>query len=100
MFRIVETSGGDINFVWATVILIGQGSAASVAKGAIRTGVRPVALRLSLVPRELRPLHRDPRYRLRAGGPATIRAMAICLMQSQTARPKAHLTAIASAGDG
>jgi hypothetical protein len=100
MFRIVQTSSGDIDFVRTFVILVRQGSATRVAKGAIRAGVRSVAFRLSLIPCKLRQLHRDPRHRLCAGRASAIRAMAIRLIQGRTARPEAHLAAITTAGDG
>src|SRR5687767_15153865 len=99
MFRIIQASGRNIDFIRAFVVLVSQRSTARVAKGAIRAGVRPIPLRLSFFEGELREPHRDPRHRLGAGGPAAIRAMTICLIQRWTARPETRFAAITTAGE-
>ena len=98
-FRIVEASGGDIDFVRPIAMLVRQRSAARATKRAIRGCVRLVTVRLPLFEPKFRGLYGDPRHRLCARGSPAIRAMAIRLIQHRTVRAEAHPSAITTAGD-
>ena len=96
IFRVIETSNGNVDLIGAFVVLIGQRRSTATAKRPPRSRLRPISAWRSLYELELRTFYRDPGYCLGSGGSPTVSTMTIRPNTDLGRRAETHLATIAA----
>src|SRR5215469_11171653 len=96
IFRMIETSGGNVDLIGAFVGLIGQRGSTAIAKRPPRSRFRLISPWRSLHPLELRAFYCDPGYCLSSGGSPTVSTMTVRPNTDLGRRAEMHLAAITS----
>jgi hypothetical protein len=94
IFRVVETSGSNIDLLVPFVVLIGQRRSTAIAKRPPRSCLRLISAWRSLFELELRASYCNPRYSLGSGGSPAVFTMTICPNTNLGRRAETHMATI------
>ena len=99
IFRMIETSSGDVDLVGPPVGCIRQRRSAAVAERPPGAGICLIPTWLSFRELELRTFYYYPSYRLSSGGSSAVCTMTIRTDADLARRAKTHLATITAAGN-
>jgi hypothetical protein len=99
IFRMIETSSGNIDLIGTFVVLIGQRRSTPTAKCPPRSRLRLISAWRSLHPLELRAFYCDPGYCLSSGGSPAVSTMTIRANTDLGRHAETHLPTITAIGD-
>src|SRR5215471_18273112 len=99
IFRMIETSGGDIDLVGPPVGFIRQRRSAAVAKGSPRSCFRLISAWCSFHELELRTFYYYPSYCLSPGGSSAVCTMTICTDSDLGRRAETYFATITATGN-
>src|SRR5215468_1619371 len=94
IFRMIETSSGDVDLVGPPVGFIRQRGSAAVAERPPGAGICLIPTCPSFHELELRTFYYYPSYRLSSGGSSAVCTMTICTDADLRRRAKTHLATI------
>jgi hypothetical protein len=96
-FRPIKTASGDVDLVWPTFGLVGEGRAARAAESPECARFSFVSMRFASFKFEVGALYNNPRYRLRTGRAPAIFTMTICADARLTFYLESNFAAVTSA---
>jgi hypothetical protein len=99
IFRVIETSSGNVDLIGAFIVLIGQRRSTATAKRPPPSRLRPVLAWRSFHELELRTFYYDPSYRLSPGGSPAVSTMTIRPNTDLGQRAETHLATITATGN-
>jgi len=99
IFRMIETSSGDVDLVGPPVGFIRQRRSAAVAERPPGAGICLIAAWLSFHELKLRTFYYYPSYRLSSGGSSAVCAMTIRTDADLGRRAETHLATITATGN-
>jgi hypothetical protein len=99
IFRMIETSSGNVDLIGTFVVLIGQRRSTPIAKRPPRSRLRLISAWRSFHPLELRAFYCDPGYCLSSGGSPAVSTMTIRANTDLGRHAETHLATITATGD-
>jgi hypothetical protein len=99
IFRMIETSSGDVDLVGPPIGFIRQRRSAAVAERPPGAGICLIPAWLSFHESELRTFYYYPSYRLRSGGSSAVCTMTIRTDADLGRRAETHLATITATGN-
>jgi hypothetical protein len=99
IFRMIETSSSNVDFIGSFVVLITQRRSAAIAKCPPRSRLRPIPAWRSFHKLELRTFYCDPGYCLSSGGSTAVLTVTIRANTDLGRGAETHLPTITATGN-